>query len=125
MIKGIGKLVKTGVKLGKPFALQAAKEAVENVIPGGDIGLDIGKAVLGRLFKSDSSDSVAERIKELSDPERKQLADLLTDLLALAEVANMARSDGEIDPEECDIVFDSIDELRQEAEALLSPDSQT
>ncbi len=46
MLKGIGKLVGVGVKLGKPFAVKAATEAAENLIPGGDIGLELGKTVL-------------------------------------------------------------------------------
>ena len=37
----------------------------------------------------------------------------------LAEVAAQARMDGDITPEEADAVFDSIDELRQEAEVVL------
>ena len=40
------------------------------------------------------------------------------DVLTLAEVAAQARADGDIDPEETEAVFDSIGELRQEAEAV-------
>lgn len=45
MLKGIGKLLKAGVAVGKPFAVEAA----ENVVPGDDLGLDIGRAVLTRF----------------------------------------------------------------------------
>jgi hypothetical protein len=47
MIKGLGKLVTARVKLGKPFALNAAEEEVENSgMPGADIALDIAKLYL-------------------------------------------------------------------------------
>ncbi|MCK4563762.1 MAG: hypothetical protein KAU94_03695 [Verrucomicrobia bacterium] len=120
MIKGIGKLLKTGVTLGKPFALKAAEEAIENVVPGGDLGLDISKAVLSKLIDGDSTKAVAAGIRDLSKEDYDKLAELLVNILTLAEVAAQARMDGDIDPEETEAVFDSIDELRQEAEAVLS-----
>ena len=120
MIKGITKLLKTGVKLGKPFALKAAEEAIGNAVPGGDLGLDISKAVLSKLIGGDSPEAVAAEIRDLSDEDYNRLAELLVDVLTLAEVAAQARADGEITPEETEAVFDSIDELRQEAEAVLS-----
>jgi len=41
-------------------------------------------------------------------------------ILALSEVVSLAKSDGEIDGEEVDIITESISELRQETEALLT-----
>jgi len=120
MIKGITKILTAGVKLGKPFARKAAREAIENVVPGGDLGLDISKAVLSKLIDGDSPEAVAAGIRDLSDEDYNKLAELLVDVLTLAEVAAQARMDGEIDPEETEAVFDSIDELRQEAEAVLA-----
>ncbi|MCF7816916.1 MAG: hypothetical protein K9M54_03440 [Kiritimatiellales bacterium] len=120
MIKGITKLLETGGKLGKRYALKAAGEAIENVVPGGDLGMDIGKAVLSKWIDGDATEAVAAGIKDLSDEDYNKLAELLVDVLALAEVAAQARMDGEITPEETDAVFDSIDELRQNAEAVLA-----
>ena len=120
MIKGIGKLIGVEVKLGKPFALRATTEVIENAVPGGDIGLDIGKAVLGRLFGKDSDDPVAERLENLSNKDREKLAELLTDILALSEVVTLAKSDDEIDAEEIEAITEAIGELRQETEALLT-----
>ncbi|MEA2068008.1 MAG: hypothetical protein U9P12_02295 [Verrucomicrobiota bacterium] len=97
-----------------------AKEAIENVVPGGDLGLDISKAVLSRLIGGDSPEAVAAGIRDLSEEDYNKLAELLVDVLTLAGVAAQARMDGDIDPEETEAVFDSIDELRQEAEAVLA-----
>jgi len=79
------------------------------------------KAVLSTLIGGDSPEAVAAGIRDLSDEDYNKLADLLVDVLTLAEVAAQARMDGEIDAEETEAVFDSIDELRQEAEAVLTP----
>ncbi len=120
MIKGIGKLLKAGVKLGKPYALKAAEEAIENAVPGGDLGLDISKAVLSKLIGNDSPEAVTARIKNLSDEDYNKLAELLVDVLTLAEVSAQVQMDGNITDEETKAVFESIDELRLEAEAVLS-----
>lgn len=120
MIKGIKKLLNTGVKLGKPYVTRLAEEAIENMVPGGDLGLDVSKAVLSKLMDGDSPEAVAAGIRGLSDADYNKLAELLVDILTLAEVAAQARMDGEIDPEETEAVFESIDELRQEAEAVLA-----
>ena len=120
MIKGIGKLLKTGAKLGKPFALRAAGEVIENVVPGGDLGMDISKAVLSKLIGGNSPEAVAAGIRDLSAGDYNKPAELLVDVLTLAEVAAQARMDGEIDPEETEAVFDSLDELRQETETVLA-----
>jgi len=120
MVKGTGKLLKAGVKLGKPYALKAAEEAVDNCgVPGADIALDIVKPFLPEWLDADSTDAVAAGIKDLSNEDYNKLAELLVDVLTLAEVAAQARMDGNIDPEETEAAFDSIDELRQEAEAVL------
>ena len=122
MLKGIGKLVKAGVALGKPFAVEAVKrvavEAVENVVPGGDLGMDIGRAVLERIF--DGEASLADRLQDLSAEEAACLAELLSDVLALADVANNARVDGELSVDEIAAVFESVDELGQETESFLT-----
>ncbi len=121
MIKGIEKLLGAGIKPGKSFAMKAVGEVIENVVSGGDLGMDISKAVLSKLIDGDSPEAVAAGIRDLSDEDYNKLADLLVDVLTLAEVAAQARMDGEIDAEETEAVFDSIDELRQEAEAVLTP----
>lgn len=108
------------MKLGKPYALKAAEEAIENVVPGGDLGMDIVKPFLPEWLDADSSEAVAAGINDLSDEDYNKMAELLVDVLTLAEVAAQARMDGEITPEETEAVFDSIDELRQEAEAVLA-----
>jgi hypothetical protein len=122
MLKGIGKILKAGLAVGKPFAVAAVKrvtvEAAENVIPGGDLGMDIGRAVLGKFFGGD--ETLADRLQHLSDDEAAQLAELLTDVLALSEVANGARADGELSADEIEAVFESIDELGQQAGGLLN-----
>ncbi|WP_372807313.1 hypothetical protein [Pontiella sp.] len=119
MISGIGKLLKVGAKLGKPFAVKVAGEAFENMVPGGDLGMDVGKALLSNLMSGDAPETVAAGIRNLSDEDYNKLAELVVDVLTLAEVAAQARMDGEIDPEETEAVFDSIDELRQGAEGVL------
>lgn len=122
MLKGIGKLVKGGTDLGKSYAVGTVKrvavEAVGNVVPGGDLGLDVGRAVLGRVLGGD--ETLADRLKDLSEEEAAQMAELLTDVLALSEVANGARADGELSAEEIEAVFESIDEMRAQAECLLN-----
>ena len=112
MIKGIGKLIKTGVKLRKPFALKAAEEAIQNSVPGADLALDIAKPFLPDWMKAESTEAVAAGIKGLKDEDYHKLAELLVDVMALAEVAAQARMDGDITEEETEAVFDAINELR-------------
>lgn len=120
MIQGIKKLLKAGESAGKRYAFKAAAEAIENVVPGGDLGMDISKTVVSKLFDGDSSEHVAAAIKDFSEEDYNKLADLVVDVLTLAEVAARAKMDGDITPEETGAVFDSIDELRVQAETVLT-----
>lgn len=104
-----------GSEAGETFCAEGGGK----LVPGGDIGLDIGKAVLGRLFNGNSDNPVTERLENLSDTDREKLADLLTDILALSEVVSLAKADGEIDDEEMNAITEAIAELRQETETLL------
>jgi hypothetical protein len=120
MIKGIGKFIKTGVKLGKPFALKAAEEAIENSgVPGANIALDIAKPFLPGWMTSEKPEAVVAGMKDLKDEDYNKLAELLVDVIALSELAAQARMDGIITEEETEAVFEAINELRVEAEEVV------
>lgn len=121
MLKGIVKLVDVGVTLGKPFALKAAEEAIENSgVPGANIALDIAKPYLPDWMTSEEKEAVAAGMKDLNDEDYNKLAELLVDVIALSELAAQAKTDGDITEEETDAVFEAINELRVEAEEVVT-----
>ena len=68
MIKTIGKFAKRIVTAGVPLAGKALVEVVENAVPGGDIGLDATKIILGSVFgkkPDEAMDELTKRIETL------------------------------------------------------------
>lgn len=81
MIKTIGKFAKSIVTAGVPVAGKALKEVVQNAVPGGDIGLDATKIILGTVFRKKPDEAMADHIPfeavlklELADHQKRTFA---------------------------------------------------
>jgi len=119
MIKGIGKLATGLVKAGKPVAVFAVEKTVRNMVPGGDVGLEVSRAVLGTLFKKEPDQAIDELTRRIGKADPAKIRELIMDVLTLTELVRAAQEDGNLSEGEKIIILDAVEELREEAEELL------
>ena len=119
MIKTIGKFAKSVVKAGIPVAGKALEEVIDNAVPGGDIGLDAAKVVLGSVFKKKPDEAMDELTRRIDDADPEKLKELVVDVLTLTELVRSADEDGKLSETEKILILDAIAELREESEQLL------
>lgn len=119
MIKTIGKLAKNIVTKGVPLAGRALVEVVENAVPGGDIGLDATKIILGSVFGKKPDEAMDELTRRIDEADPAKIKELVIDVLTLTELVRAADADGKLDEVEKLMILDAVTELREESEALL------
>lgn len=119
MIKTIGKLAKNIVTKGVPLAGRALVEVVENAVPGGDIGLDASKIILGSIFGKKPNEAMDELTRRIDDADPEKVKELIMDVLTLTELVRAADADGKLDKTEKLMILDAVAELREESEELL------
>jgi hypothetical protein len=119
MIKAIGKLATGLVKVGKPIAGRAVEEAIQNAVPGGDLGLDVTKAVLGAVLKKHPDQAVDDLTRRIDEADPAKVKELVMDVLTLTELVRAAQEDGKLSETEKVMILDAVEELREESEELL------
>jgi hypothetical protein len=119
MIKAIGKLATGLVKVGKPIVGRAVEEVIQNAVPGGDIGLDVSKAVLGAVLKQDPDQAMDDLTRRINEADPAKLKELVMDVLTLTELVRAAQEDGKLSEIEKVMILDAVEELREESETLL------
>lgn len=119
MIKTIGTLATGLVRAGKPVAGFAAGKAVRNLMPGGDIGLDVTRAVLGTVLRKEPDQAMGEFTHRMEKADPAKIKDLVMDVLTLSELVRAANADGKLSEDEKTMILNAIDELREESEKLL------
>ena len=119
MIKTIGKFAKRIVTAGVPVAGKALVEVVENAVPGGDIGLDATKIILGSVFKKKPDEAMDELTRRIDEADPEKVKELVMDVLTLTELVRAADADGKLDETEKLLILDAVAELREESEELL------
>lgn len=119
MIKTIGKFAKRIVTAGVPVAGKALVEVVENAVPGGDIGLDATKIILGSVFKKKPDEAMDELTRRIDDADPEKVKELVMDVLTLTELVRAADADGKLSETEKIMILDAVAELREESAELL------
>lgn len=119
MIKAIGKLATGLVKVGKPIAGRAVEEVIQNAVPGGDIGLDVSKAVLGAVLKKEPEQAMDDLTRRIDEADPAKIKELVMDVLTLTELVRAAQEDGKLSETEKVMILDAVEELREESEELL------
>jgi hypothetical protein len=119
MIKAIGKLATGLVKVGKPIAGRAVEEVIQNAVPGGDIGLDVSKAVIGAMLKKEPEQAMDDLTRRIDEADPAKLKELVMDVLTLTELVRAAQEDGKLSETEKIMILDAVEELREESENLL------
>lgn len=119
MIKAIGKLATGLVKVGKPIAGRAVEEVIQNAVPGGDIGLDVSKAVLGAVLKKEPDLAMDDLTRRIDKADPAKIKELVMDVLTLTELVRAAQEDGKLSETEKVMILDAVEELREESEELL------
>ena len=76
MLKAIGRLAKSVVKAGVPVAGRALEEVIDNAVPGGDIGLDATKVILGSVFGKKPDEAMDELTKRIDKADPAQIKEL-------------------------------------------------
>ena len=119
MIKTIGKFAKRIVTAGVPVAGKALEEVVQNALPGGDIGLDATKIILGSVFGKKPDEAMDELTRRIDEADPEKVKELVMDVLTLTELVRAADADGKLSETEKIMVLDAVAELREESEELL------
>jgi len=119
MIKTIGKFAKRIVTAGVPVAGKALVEVVENAVPGGDIGLDATKIILGSVFGKKPDEAMDELTRRIDEADPEKVKELVMDVLTLTELVRAADADGKLSETEKIMILDAVAELREESEKLL------
>ncbi len=119
MLKAIGRLAKSVVKAGVPVAGRALEEVIDNAVPGGDIGLDATKVILGSVFGKKPDEAMDELTKRIDKADPAQIKELVMDVLTLTELVRAADEDGKLSETEKIMILDAVAELREESEQLL------
>jgi len=119
MLKTIGRLAKNVVKAGVPVAGKALEEVIDKAVPGGDIGLDATKIVLGSVFKKKPDEAMDELTCRIDEADPAQIKELVMDVLTLTELVRAADEDGKLSETEKIMILDAVAELREESEQLL------
>jgi hypothetical protein len=119
MLKTIGRLAKSVVKAGVPVAGRALEEVIDNAVPGGDIGLDATKIILGSVFGKKPDEAMDELTRRIDEADPAQIKELVMDVLTLTELVRSADADGKLSETEKMMILDAVTELREESEELL------
>ena len=119
MIKAIGKFATKMVKAGVPVAGKALEEVVGNAVPGGDIGLEASRIVLGRIFQKTPDEAMDEMTRRIGNADPAKVKELVMDVLTLTELVRAADEDGKLSETEKLMILDAVAELREETEELL------
>jgi hypothetical protein len=119
MLKTISRLAKSVVKAGVPVAGRALEEVIDNAVPGGDIGLDATKIILGSVFGKKPDEAMDELTRRIDEADPKKVKELVMDVLTLTELVRAADEDGKLSETEKIMILDAIAELREESEELL------
>ena len=119
MIETIGKFAKRIATAGVPIAGRALEEVVENAVPGGDIGLDASRIILGSVFGKKPDEAMDELTRRIDDADPAQIKELVMDVLTLTELVRAADADGKLSETEKLMILDAVAELREEAGELL------
>ncbi len=119
MLKTIGKFTKRIVTAGVPVAGRALEEVVQNAVPGGDIGMDATKIILGSVFGKKPDEAMDELTKRIDEADPAKIKELVMDVLTLTELVRSADADGKLSETEKLMILDAVAELREESEELL------
>ena len=119
MLKTIGRLAKSVVKAGVPVAGRALEEVIDNAVPGGDIGLDATKIILGSVFGKKPDEAMDELTRRIDEADPAQIKELVMDVLTLTELVRAADADGKLSETEKIMILDAVTELRVESEELM------
>ncbi len=119
MLKTIGRLAKSVVKAGVPVAGRALEEVIDNAVPGGDIGLDATRIILGSVFGKKPDEAMDELTRRIDEADPAQIKELVMDVLTLTELVRSADEDGKLSETEKIMILDAVTELREESGELL------